>query len=556
MKHEAGRTVTSPTRTTFGVILLGPDDSIAALNRRAQQRFVIRAVTPESAQLQQYTRTFLDTFDWRLYAAGIVCVVDDGSLQIYGFPATGARPRRSPGERARADGTPTETAHSERCDGASLRKRLPASVSALGSELLSRAAAKAAKGRALIPVFTTEVSRYLYRVTDENEKTIASLELDEPADDATPRFAWLYPWRGFSRECGELLAELPPGSEVVGIETYGRIMLGAGGREPGLYSSAVRLRIDPEQQLARVTKHVLGYFLDVMAENEQGIIDRVDTEFLHDYRVALRRLRSYVSQAKGSLPDDRVRELKADLKRISGPTGPARDLDVLLLHESEYHAILPDELQNGLEVYFAEIRRRREKAYDELAGFLSGAEYQELFEKWRSYAAAPGTEPALNGEVPVGTLAPRWISRRMEKLTRNVQGTNDATSDEQLHRMRIDGKKLRYLLEIFESLYPQGSVKALAKELKRFQDALGDLNDLSVQEAALSRDIAFFEKQGVGDIAPGAAIGGLLTRLEDRRPALYAAFERASRRYCKRLRTDAVIRITKRYGPKKEDAGP
>lgn len=556
MEHGAGRSTTSPTRTAFRVILLGPDDWIAALNRRARQRFGIRAVTTEGAQLPRYTRTFLDTFDWRLYAAGIVCVVDDGSLTLFGFPAAGARTRRSAGESARTDGTPTEEAHSEPCHGASLRKRLPAPVSDLGSELLSRAAAKPAKGRALMPVFATEVSRHLYRVIDENEKTIASLELDEPADDTMPRFAWLYPWRGFSRECGELLAELPPGSQVVDIATYGRIMLAAGGREPGLYSSAVRLRIDPEQQVARVTKHVLGYFLDVMAENEQGIIDRVDTEFLHDYRVALRRMRSYVSQAKGSLPDGRVRELKADLKRISGPTGPARDLDVLLLREGEYHAMLPDELRIGLEAYFAEIRRRREKAYDELAGFLSGAEYQELFEKWRSYAGTPGTEPALNGEAPVGTLAPRWISRRMKKLTRNVQGTNDATNDEQLHRMRIDGKKLRYLLEIFESLYPPGRVKALAKDLKRFQDALGDLNDLSVQEAALSHDIAFFEKQGVGDIAAGAAIGGLLTRLEDRRPALYAAFERASRRYCKRLRTDAATRITKRHGPKKEDAGP
>ena len=50
-----------------------------------------------------------------------------------------------------------------------------------------------------------------------------------------------------------------------------------------------------------------------------------------------------------------------------------------------------------------------------------------------------------------------------------------------LHALRIDCKKLRYLLEFFASLFPPDEIEILVKQLKRLQDNLGDFNDLSVQ---------------------------------------------------------------------------
>ena len=58
-------------------------------------------------------------------------------------------------------------------------------------------------------------------------------------------------------------------------------------------------------------------------------------------------------------------------------------------------------------------------------------------------------------------------------------------TDEDLHNLRIDCKKLRYLLEFFTSLFPKTQMKLLIKQLKQLQDNLGDFNDLSVQQARL-----------------------------------------------------------------------
>ena len=52
--------------------------------------------------------------------------------------------------------------------------------------------------------------------------------------------------------------------------------------------------------------------------------------------------------------------------------------------------------------------------------------------------------------------------------------------------MRIDAKKLRYLLEFFASLYPKKTLRRLIKELKQFQDILGGFNDMVVQQHHLA----------------------------------------------------------------------
>jgi CHAD domain-containing protein len=56
-----------------------------------------------------------------------------------------------------------------------------------------------------------------------------------------------------------------------------------------------------------------------------------------------------------------------------------------------------------------------------------------------------------------------------------------------LHRLRIDAKKLRYLLEFFASLYPEKTIGRLVKELKQLQDILGGFNDTEVQQSWLAK---------------------------------------------------------------------
>ena len=88
---------------------------------------------------------------------------------------------------------------------------------------------------------------------------------------------------------------------------------------------------------------------------------------------------------------------------------------------------------------------------------------------------------------------------------------------EKLHRLRIDCKKLRYLLEFFARLYSPAKMKRLIKALKQLQDNLGEFNDLHVQMASLRH----FQEQMMaaqGELAPPtqAALEQLVTHLNER----------------------------------------
>ena len=62
----------------------------------------------------------------------------------------------------------------------------------------------------------------------------------------------------------------------------------------------------------------------------------------------------------------------------------------------------------------------------------------------------------------------------------------EVITDENLHELRIEGKKFRYLLEFFHSLFDQDAVDEYLKQMKKLQNTLGDFNDLAVQKDMLS----------------------------------------------------------------------
>ena len=70
---------------------------------------------------------------------------------------------------------------------------------------------------------------------------------------------------------------------------------------------------------------------DAVEANVPGTIRDVDTEFLHDLRIAIRRTRSALKLAGDALPGDLAARFRPEFKWIGDLTTPARDLDVYLL---------------------------------------------------------------------------------------------------------------------------------------------------------------------------------------------------------------------------------
>ena len=87
---------------------------------------------------------------------------------------------------------------------------------------------------------------------------------------------------------------------------------------------------------------------------------------------------------------------------------------------------------------------------------------------------------------------------------------------DRLHRLRIDGKKLRYLLEFFRDVFPSEVIEPLIVTLKRLQDYLGRFNDLRVQQDSVSSLVDRLESAGTAPVATFIATGRLLEQLAHR----------------------------------------
>lgn len=253
--------------------------------------------------------------------------------------------------------------------------------------------------------------------------------------------------------------------------------------------------LDPDDCADESVRKIFLRLFGRLRENVAGVIEDVDTEFLHDLRVANRRTRTVLSQIKDVPPASVVDTFRSEFKWLGDVTGPCRDLDVTLLYletsqpnrENDAGALAP------LEDFLREKRRLEHRL---VCDALQSERFQRLVENWKRFletGAEEETRPTLTSSPIIEVASPR-IFKAYRRLRKRGAGIDIDPPAALLHRLRIDGKKLRYLLEFFSDLYPRTTIERFIKELKQLQDILGGFNDTQVQ-LALIKD---FKDQGSG----------------------------------------------------------
>jgi CHAD domain-containing protein len=135
---------------------------------------------------------------------------------------------------------------------------------------------------------------------------------------------------------------------------------------------------------------------------------------------------------------------------------------------------------------------------------LDSRRYESLVDSWARLLEVGDTSddiPAPNAERPIVTLASKRIRRMYERALREGAAISDDSPPDALHELRKTCKKLRYLLEFFQSLYPPKPMGVLIRSLKVLQDNLGEYQDLSVQIHSLQG----FEEELRGEQTVGEA---------------------------------------------------
>ncbi|MFZ1548678.1 MAG: CHAD domain-containing protein, partial [Candidatus Nitrotoga sp.] len=244
----------------------------------------------------------------------------------------------------------------------------------------------------------------------------------------------------------------------------------------------------PETHIEVVMRSILLRLLEIMEANEWGIKADLDTEFLHDFRVAVRRSRSALGQIRGVLPHKIWDKFSRKYEWLGEITGPTRDLDVYLLNFGAYKNSLPLPVRDDLDPLYYFLEKHREIEHKKLVMHLESARYKKMIAAWLAYLKAPlsarTTLPAAR--CPTLDVANQRIWRMARRVIKAGEAINASSPPEDLHELRKACKKLRYLMEFFQSLYPPDEIGQLIKALKFLQNQLGKYQDLHVQIASLA----------------------------------------------------------------------
>ena len=238
-----------------------------------------------------------------------------------------------------------------------------------------------------------------------------------------------------------------------------------------------------------------------LVANTTATINR-DVEALHQMRVALRRLRASISLFSDFLDDDKINMIKTELRWLAREFGPARNVDTLTLE-----VIKPLRKQYRKEPGLVSIGRmfgrQRLKCYRRVRETVQSARFRKLVLDTAEWIEAGpwSTLPLTRArrETPIEIYAAEQLLHRFKKVRRKGVKIAELSPD-QLHRLRIQVKKLRYAVEFFFNLYSGKKLekrrKKVLSSLMQLQTVLGRINDI-ITHKGLFTDIIANPRRGL-----------------------------------------------------------
>ena len=410
--------------------------------------------------------------------------------------------------------------------------------------------------RVLLPLAKVQGEITEMRVLNEDGKTVVRLQYLKMACSAPqlsePRDLWprirLLPVRGYETELARLgdhfhdELEWPHAPDCLFDE-----VMAAVGREGGDYSSKLNVALRPDQMAVDAMRKILRNLLDTLERNIDGTRADLDSEFLHDLRVATRRTRSALSQVKRVLPDDVVEDFKQRFAWLGQITGPTRDLDVFLLELPRYRASLPAAMADDLDALKTHLLVAHRNEQNKLKRKLVSPEMRVLLADWHAVleAEAFSGEPGWFADLPIERVASRRIWRMYKRVLKAGRAITVDGPAEDMHELRKDCKKLRYLIEFFRGLYPDKTIKPLVKALKVLLDNLGEFQDLEVQADKLKDFAREFRPDDPERLPAVMAIGALVADLLRNQQAAHARFAECFAAFDTEANRDAYVCLFK-----------
>lgn len=482
-------------------LLIPAGTRLAAIKRMAPHGFKLR----ENAPCAWEDLEFYDTFDWSVWFAGLTLYRRGDELRLV----------------ERSDGSEVATVSTmDLADAAPPRFWWECPESEMRECLKPLV-----KLRALTPVATFSRRTRSLEMLNDDGKIVARSMLERYSLIDRPKSVFLrlcrsLPMRGYDAE----MEMLENAFEKAGFAatTIGPLeaFFDRIGEAPEKRVIKPTFAIDPSQPARETVRGLITAMSRVARSNESGLSDDVDTEFLHHYRVSMRKIRSLLSLLKGVFPRDVTVRLKREFSRIVKRTNRLRDLDVYLLNRCEYENMLPGFMRAGLNDMFDDYATERKAEQKRVKRYLRSRAYEAKITELEDFFHGPDVLPASpNSGVAIKKLAAGRIGKAYKRIRHFADSFDERTPNKNIHRLRIQCKKMRYLLEFFACLFDRDGVVELTNRLKKLQDKLGLFNDLSVQQSSLREYAETKMADGKTHSRLLLALGGLIASLNNRHQA-------------------------------------
>ena len=236
-----------------------------------------------------------------------------------------------------------------------------------------------------------------------------------------------------------------------------------------------------KDRLTDVLQALIWSCLTHFQVNLRGALDGENDEYLHQMRVALRRLRVVLNMAQKLRANETLQTLSQEVAKLSAVLGRIREWDVFIAgiarpasEQMAEHA--------GLKVLLERCEGQRLACYESLRGM--SVSLQQLLLRFSIWMHGPYWADARKRAPCTHEFARRHLSKLARRYAR--AGRHPGVADaERLHKMRVLAKKLRYSADFFSGLYGSRKTAAFLNALNEVQGLLGMSNDVAIAHGLL-----------------------------------------------------------------------
>jgi CHAD domain-containing protein len=300
--------------------------------------------------------------------------------------------------------------------------------------------------------------------------------------------------------------------------------------------------------ISTVVKELGSNLLEQAKQNAEKL-GGDDAEALHDFRVSVRRLRSFLKSYENHVKN--AKKHRQRLSSIMDLTNSGRDFEVHVAWLNDKQGTASTLEQEGIAYLLEHLTsqehvdlKKVKKDFDEAAKKMTrvfpqdDGDIQQDSDTRQDKSDVQTKEKENKNSKTFASVTAKVLQDYSEEL-RSLLEAIKSLDDEVIHDARIAGKRLRYTLE----LLGQDEAKTLVKALKKLQDATGDLHDLQVLEPKVqtflfaetvlwsqafrdgSKTLSHDELSHLPELGRSYALAAVQGRLEAEKTSLYATLE-------------------------------